>query len=117
MKYYKNNTGNVFAYDDEQLAQVARLTELELLIKDREPVFTDASSKLQQASLELNEANERLNSAIQNSVTGDESISIEDSEEIQRLTLIVGDKQTKLDEVTVIFNQIEAGVYSFKRGT
>ncbi|MGX4744665.1 tail fiber assembly protein [Providencia rettgeri] len=108
MKYYKDNTGNVFAYDDEQLAQVARLTELELLIKDKEPEFNEVSNKLHLASLELNEASELLNSAIQNSVTNDGTISIEVNEEIQRLTLIVNDKQSKLDEVTVVFEQIES---------
>ncbi|MGX4745631.1 tail fiber assembly protein [Providencia rettgeri] len=115
MKYYKDNTGNVFAYDDEQLAQVARLTELELLIKDKEPEFNDASSKLQQASLEFNEANELLHSTRQRSETNDESISIEDNEEIQQLTLIVNDRQSKLDEVTVAFEQIESEYTPLKK--
>ncbi|HEQ1858135.1 TPA: tail fiber assembly protein [Providencia alcalifaciens] len=67
MTYYKNKkTGEVFAYDDSQLSQVARLTELEVLVKDTEPKFINASNNLQQAEIELKTAHEKLADAIKN---------------------------------------------------
>ncbi|HEQ1857023.1 TPA: tail fiber assembly protein [Providencia alcalifaciens] len=67
MTYYKNKkTGEVFAYDDGQLSQVDRLTELEGLIKDTEPKFINASNNLQQAEIELKTAHEKLADAVKN---------------------------------------------------
>lgn len=67
MTYYKNKkTGAVFAYDDEQLSQVARLTELESLIKEAEPKNRKAINNLQQAEIELKNAHEKLAEAIKN---------------------------------------------------
>lgn len=48
MNYYKNKATNVvYAYDDEQLSQVARLTELERLLSEKEPLFINAQDNLQ----------------------------------------------------------------------
>lgn len=45
MTYYKNKkTGEVFAYDDKQLSQVARLIELESLLEDAEKNHIESSS-------------------------------------------------------------------------
>ena len=45
MTYYKNKkTGEVFAYDDKQLSQVARLIELESLMKDAEKNHIESGS-------------------------------------------------------------------------
>lgn len=108
MKYYKDNQNVVFAYEVEQLAQVARISELELLLSEKEPVFIDASNHLQQSTLELNEANELLNITIANSVSDDEETGIENDEEIQRVKLIVVDKESQLEDAKVDFNQIES---------
>ncbi|MEX9565385.1 tail fiber assembly protein [Morganella morganii] len=57
MKYYKDkDMGDVYAYDDEQLAQVARLNELERLIEQTEPDFLAAKDGLQVALEDLNQA-------------------------------------------------------------
>lgn len=108
MRYYKDKDNGVFAYDDEQLAQVTRLSDVELLLSEKEPVFTAANNHLQQATLELNEANELLNITVANSVSDDEETAIENDEEIQRVKLIVEDKTSQLDDAKVAFNQIEA---------
>lgn len=61
MNYYKDKkTNQVYAYDANQLEQVARLTELELLLTEKEPDFIDASSRLQHATQELEDAKQKL---------------------------------------------------------
>nr|WP_272539241.1 tail fiber assembly protein [Providencia sp. PROV197] len=65
MNYYKNKKSNaVYAYDDEQLAMVARVNELELLVQEKEPEYLVALEKLNLSEFELKKANEDLNSAI-----------------------------------------------------
>lgn len=108
MKYYKDKDNVVFAYDDEQLAQVSRLSELEPLLGEKEPVFIAANNQLQQARLELNEAVELLNVTVANSTSDDEEIAIENDKEIQRIKLIVADKTSQLEDAKVAFNQIES---------
>ncbi|EPO2452391.1 tail fiber assembly protein [Providencia rettgeri] len=108
MKYYKDKDNVVFAYDDEQLAQVSRLSELESLLGENEPVFIVANNQLQQATLELNGAVELLNVTVANSASDDEEIAIENDEEIQRIKLIVVDKESQLEDAKVAFNQIES---------
>lgn len=108
MEYYKDKVNNVFAYDDVQLAQVARISELESLLSEKEPVFITASNHLQQTILELNEANELLNVTIANAVSNDEETDIENDEEIQRIKLIVAGKESQLEDVKVAFNQIDS---------
>lgn len=108
MKYYKDKDNVVFAYDDEQLVQVVRLSEVESLLGEKEPVFIAASNHLQQATLELDEANELLNATVANSVSDDEETGIENDEEIQRVKLIVIDKESQLEDAKVAFNQIES---------
>lgn len=59
MRYYKDkDTNEVYAYDDEQLAQAARLTELEQLIEQMEPNFLAAKNELQITIEDLNQAKE-----------------------------------------------------------
>ncbi|MEQ4660330.1 tail fiber assembly protein [Providencia rettgeri] len=108
MRYYKDKDNVIFAYDDEQIAQVTRLSELESLLGEKEPVFIVANNQLQQATLELNEAVELLNVTIANSASDDEEIAIENDEEIKRIKLIVVDKESQLEDAKVAFNQIES---------
>lgn len=80
MTYYKNKkTGAVFAYDDKQLSQVARLTELESLIKDTEPKAREASNNMQQAKIELKNAHEKLAEAIKNEAEESDILALETS--------------------------------------
>ena len=108
MKYYKDKDNIVFAYDTEQLLQVERLSGLELLLQEKEPLFLTANENLQQSTLELNEANELLNITVANSVSDDEEAAIENDEEIQRVKLIVADKTKQLEDATTAFSQIES---------
>lgn len=107
MKYYKNKDNAVFAYDDEQLAKVARLSELELAIKEKEPSFVEAENNLQIARQELTEANAQLDIAIANSVTDDEEKANESIIEIEKKTQILGAKNEKFEEFLTEFEQIE----------
>ncbi|EPR3711091.1 tail fiber assembly protein [Providencia stuartii] len=108
MKYYKDTNSNVYAYDDEQLAQVTRLTEVESLLQEKEPNFIEASQGVEQAVLGLNNAKAQLDIAIGNTPIEGEETDIDNHEEVQRLTLAVEEKTAKLKEATIAFNQIES---------
>ncbi|EUD07858.1 tail fiber assembly protein [Providencia alcalifaciens] len=78
MTYYKNKkTAEVFAYDDKQLSQVARLIELEALIKESEPKAREASNNLQQAEIELKNAHEKLAETIKNEAEESSILALE----------------------------------------
>lgn len=78
MTYYKNKkTAEVFAYDDKQLSQVARLIELEALINESEPKARGASNNLQQAEIELKTAHEKLVEAIKNEAEESSILALE----------------------------------------
>lgn len=108
MKYYKDTNLNVYAYDDEQLAQVTRLTEVESLLQEKEPNFIEANQSVEQATLELNDVKVQLETVIDSSSGEGEETAIDNHEEIQRLTLAVEEKTAKLKEATIAFNQIES---------
>lgn len=108
MKYYKDTNLNVYAYDDEQLAQVTRLTEVESLLQEKEPNFIEVSQSVEKAALELNDAKVQLEAVIDNSPSDGEESAIDNHEEVQRLTLVVEEKTAQLDEATIAFNQIES---------
>lgn len=95
MKYYKDNTGNVSAYDDEQLAQVARLTELELILPEKEPVYINAKTSLLQSRDTLDELTNQLN----NELPDDEREELN-----QKIEVATNDLNTALST----FNHIEA---------
>lgn len=95
MKYYKDNTGNVSAYDDEQLAQVARLTELELTLPEKEPVYINAKTSLLESRDTLDELTNQLN----NELPDDEREELN-----QKIEVATNDINTALST----FNQIEA---------
>ncbi|WP_307773608.1 tail fiber assembly protein [Providencia stuartii] len=100
MNYYKDKgTGVVCAYDNEQLEQVIRLTELDQLIQQKEPAFTHASNTLQQAALEFSEAKELFELESMKSSPNDD--------ELNELKLIVDEKSVVYEEALSIFNQIE----------
>lgn len=126
MNYFKKNkTGEVFAYTKADITQVERLTELEQLINEKEPVFIQASDNLNQSELDLNNAKALLNEAIANQpiIDGvsdnDEDDAItpvdnKDDEEIQRLTLLVDDKIAAYDSFFIEFTKIESEYQSLK---
>ncbi|BBV07846.1 hypothetical protein BML2537_13400 [Providencia stuartii] len=61
MNYYKDKkTGEVYAYDDEQLAQISRITELETLLAEKEPFFLASQSNFNQKQDALNILIEQL---------------------------------------------------------
>jgi hypothetical protein len=108
MKYYKDKNNIVFAYDDEQLSKIARLSELEVAIQEKEPLFVEASNNLQLAMQELNEAKAQLDTAIANSVTDNEDKANESLIEIEKKTLIFDDKAVKFEESHVELENIKS---------
>ncbi|MTC36669.1 hypothetical protein GKR67_19025 [Providencia alcalifaciens] len=61
MNYYRDKkTNEVYAYSDEQLSQVARITELEQLLTEKEPIFLASQSNFNQKQDVLNVLIEQL---------------------------------------------------------
>lgn len=108
MKYYKDKDNAVFAYDDEQLSQVACLSVLEVAIQEKEPLFVEAENNLKFAMQELNEAKAQLDTAIANSVTDDEDTANESLIEIEKKTLIFDDKTAKFEKLHAEFENIKS---------
>lgn len=106
MNYFKSKeTGSVSAYSDEQLSQVDRLNELEVILPEIEPAFLQASSNYQQVSLDLSSAQSLLDSAIrENEGDGDGATR----EEINTLTLLVNDKAEAFNNAQDELSAIEA---------
>nr|WP_272579393.1 tail fiber assembly protein [Providencia sp. PROV265] len=109
MIYFKDNKNNVLAYAKTDLKQVDRITELEQLIEEKEPVFLEAKKNVDDAATALNEAREKLILASENieSSSDDEETSIEDYEEIQRISLLVDTETNKYNEALAIFTPLE----------
>lgn len=109
MIYFKDKNSAVSAYAKTDLLQVDRATELEQLLAEKEPVFLEAKKNVDDAAKALNEAKEKLILVSENIETsGDgEEISIEDYEEIQRVSLLVDTETNKYNEALAIFIPIE----------
>ncbi len=72
MNYYKdNNSDDIYAYDDIQIEQVARMDELESLIKKEKPVYLAAVNSQRNAEIKINE----LTAALSNVGLSDEDIA------------------------------------------
>ena len=64
MNYYKdNNSDDIYAYDDMQLEQVARMGELEVLIKKEEPAYLTAVDSQRNAEIKISELTDTLSNA------------------------------------------------------
>ncbi|MEK9496684.1 tail fiber assembly protein [Photorhabdus sp. P32] len=94
--YYRDKRNEVHAYSEEQLNTVTRLTELELLIAEKEPIYLDAQNKLLQKEAGLNlliEQRHSLNETSENDInTLNQKIELATEE---------------YDETLQFFNQIE----------
>lgn len=72
MNYYRDKKeGQVYAYDDGQLATVARMGELELLIQDIEPQYIAARNNVYAVSNALEQLKTQLNNAVENEESED----------------------------------------------
>ncbi|MEQ4653031.1 tail fiber assembly protein [Providencia rettgeri] len=87
MNYYKDKaTQDVFAYSDTDLNSVSRINELETIIPDKEPIFIEAESQLQQSLSALEKASENLDIAQKTEMPEDEDLRNEFNEKIENLT-------------------------------
>ncbi len=100
MIYFKNDENTVFAYPKEDIAQTERLTELELILQEREPVFILAAAQLQQKKSSLDE----LIVQLENSINSDD-VSEDD---IKQLEGQINTVTTERDLASVEFSEIES---------
>ncbi|WP_108477910.1 tail fiber assembly protein [Providencia alcalifaciens] len=108
MQYFIDKNKEIFAYSDEQLSQVQRISELEVAIQEKEPSFVEAENNLQIARLELTESKEQLDIAVANSVTVDEDKANECLIEIEKKTQIFDAKNEKFEELLTEFERIKS---------
>ncbi|WP_275076680.1 tail fiber assembly protein [Providencia rettgeri] len=116
MIYFKNSQGKVFAYPKIDIEQTARLSELELLIQNKEPEFIQAYKHQHGVMMSLNEAKESLGALTFNELNdanNNDVISKKD-EKIQQVKLIIEGRAAELDAATIEFNQVDSDYQSLK---
>lgn len=99
MIYFKDKEQHVYAYTKSNIEQVSRLTELEMILSEKEPTYTDAYNVLQAALLELNEAVARYDLAI---------ASEEPEEDVSELENDVNEKTANYNGALATFSKIES---------
>lgn len=105
MIYYKNKNNDVYAYQKSDLEQVERITELELLLRDKESSYIDASNEFVVAENELEKAQSSLNDALARAESEeDEESKVEYTKEIETLTLLVDSKESEHEDALNLFN-------------
>ncbi|MEQ4693289.1 tail fiber assembly protein [Providencia manganoxydans] len=119
MNYFKDKkTNTVYAYDNEQLAQVSRLTELEQHLKQIEPVYIGADNDLQLSLLEFNQSKKDVELEESKLASDDEDNldewNINHSKKINELELVVDEKKQAYEKRLAEFNQIEEDHYTLK---
>ncbi|SUC29686.1 tail fiber assembly protein [Providencia rettgeri] len=108
MKHYINkNTGDIFAYSIEQLTQVSRISELEVLLQEKEPDFITAGNKLEHSEEDLHDAKLALQQRI-TELSMDESIDIDSHDDVKLLVQNVDDKTAKYQESLISFEKTES---------
>lgn len=108
MHYYiDKKTGIVCAYDEEQLSQVFRLTELERLLQVKEPIFINASDQLQLTESGLKEAQLLLEQNLGNPPE-DEALNNEYEGKLQELQSVIDEKTVQYNNALVEFENINA---------
>ncbi|WP_053083854.1 tail fiber assembly protein [Providencia rettgeri] len=114
MKHYINkNTGDIFAYSIEQLTQVSRISELEVLLQEKEPDYIAASNQLGHSEEELHDAKLALQQRI-TELSMDESIDIDSHDDVKLLVQDVDDKTAKYQESLISFEKIESEYQAIK---
>lgn len=114
MKHYINkNTGDIFAYSIEQLTQVSRISELEVLLQEKEPDYIAVSNQLEHSEKELHDAKLALQQRI-SELSMDESIDIDSHDDVKLLVQNVDDKTAKYQESLISFEKIESEYQAIK---
>lgn len=118
MIYYKNTENHVYSYAKSDIEQVVRLTEIEVLIAEQEPIYSNASSNLQRAEAELSSAKELLelemSKVADNGLNTDNARQSQHDESIKKLTLNVDGKTTTYNEAFDAFNYAESAYFPLK---
>ncbi|MEX6314344.1 tail fiber assembly protein [Providencia manganoxydans] len=99
MIYFKDKEQYVYAYTKSNIEQVSRLTELEMILSEKEHAYTDAYNVLQAALLELNEAIARYDLTI---------ASEELNEDVSEFENDVNVKTANYNIALVTFSKIES---------
>ncbi|MEX9946395.1 tail fiber assembly protein [Providencia rettgeri] len=109
MNHYKDKTTQeVFAYSDTDLNSVSRINELEPIIIEREPIFIEANSQLQQSLIALEKAGENLDIAQQIEVPEDEDLRNEFNDKIEKLTQEFNAASQQYQDALEAFNAIQS---------
>ncbi|MEY0594852.1 tail fiber assembly protein [Providencia manganoxydans] len=117
MIYYKDTENHVYSYAKSDIEQVSKLTELEALIAEQEPIYANASANLQRAETELASTKELLELEISKTAPEGENEAdwqIQHDESIKKLTLDVDEKTTVYHETLGEFNYAKSAYLPLK---
>ncbi|MGO2306111.1 MAG: tail fiber assembly protein [Providencia sp.] len=104
MNYYiDKKTNEVYAYDDEQLSQISRITEVEKLLTEKEPLFLASKSNFNQKQDALNILIEQLN-----------ALSEASNDEVDSLKMQIEVAKNELNIASQDFVVIESEYYQLK---
>ncbi|HGV9229833.1 TPA: hypothetical protein ACNOH1_000003 [Providencia rettgeri] len=104
MIYLKNKNNDVYAYLKSDLVQVERITELESLLRDKEPAYIAASNNLTQAVTALEQAQASFNDAMTKADSEEDESHSEHSKEIEQLTSLIAQKENEHEDALKLFN-------------
>ncbi|MTC71942.1 tail fiber assembly protein [Providencia sp. wls1914] len=129
MMYFKDKEQHVYAYTKSNIEQASRLTELEVLLAEKEPTYTRAYNALQAGLLELNEAMSRYDSAIASEGPDEDTSELENNvnekAENYNAALAIFSKieseyipiKSEYDEIPLVFFDIRENIQSMKKMT
>ncbi|WP_309297217.1 tail fiber assembly protein [Providencia rettgeri] len=98
MIHYKDKENQVFAYAKSDLLLVDRLSELERLIQEKEPIYITSTEQLQNALLELEQAKQALGLA---------TTSEDPESDVELLLATVTEKEKAYESTLATFNTVE----------
>ncbi|MEY0766934.1 tail fiber assembly protein [Providencia huaxiensis] len=101
MIYFKTKNSDVYAYQKADITQAERITELELLLREKEPAYIDASNNLAQAEVELEAAKAMLNEV----AVVDENENNDSAKKSSELKLLVDNKTRQHEIALALFDK------------
>ena len=130
MNYYRDKKeGQVYAYDDEQLATVVRMVELEQLIQRIESQYITARNTAHEASNTLEQLKTQINNAVENeesedvilALTNDVDNATETYNQAMAILAPIESKyqtlRTEYDAILPVFFEVRENISTMKKMT
>lgn len=105
MIYFKTKNSDVYAYPKADITQTERITELELLLREKEPAYIEASNNLTQAEIELEAAKAMLNDTVIVNENENNDNDNDNDEKNSELKLLVDNKTHQHEIALALFDK------------